>query len=47
MALCSGADIWLASYFASIVAALQIARVGNRPINPDEILSEIGQIGHT
>ena len=47
MALCSGADIWLASYFASIVAALQIARVGNRPINPDEILSEIGQIDRT
>ena len=47
MALCSGADIWLASYFASIVAALQIARVGNRPINRDEILSEIGQIDHT
>lgn len=46
MALCSGADIWLASYFASIVAALQIARVGNRPINRDEILSEIGQIDH-
>lgn len=47
MALCSGADIWLASYFASIVAALQIARVGNRPINRDEILSEIGQVDHT
>ena len=46
MALFSGADIWLASYFASIVAALQIARVGNRPINRDEILSEIGQIDH-
>jgi bifunctional ADP-heptose synthase (sugar kinase/adenylyltransferase) len=43
MALCSGADIWLASYFASIVAGLQIARVGNRPITKDEILSEIGQ----
>ena len=46
MALCSGADIWLGSYLASIVAALQIARMGNTPIDIGEILSEIGQIDH-
>jgi rfaE bifunctional protein kinase chain/domain len=44
MALRSGADIWLASYFASIVAALQIARIGNSPINIQDILSEIGRV---
>lgn len=44
MALCSGANIWLSSYFACIVAALQISRIGNNPIKINEILSEISQI---
>ena len=46
MALCSGADIWLASYLGSIVAALQISKTGNNPININDIMSEINQIDH-
>jgi rfaE bifunctional protein kinase chain/domain len=44
MALCSGADIWHASYLGSIAAALQIGRIGNSPINTNDILVEIAKI---
>ena len=46
MALCSGADIWLASYLGSIAAALQVSRIGNKPIEVKDILFEINQIAH-
>lgn len=47
MALCSGADIWLASYLGGIAAALQVSRIGNEPLETKDILSEINQIKHS
>ena len=44
MALCSGADIWLASYLGGIAAALQVSRIGNEPLKTEDILSEINLI---
>lgn len=38
-ALCSGATIWEASILGSLAAAIQISRVGNRPVTRAEILS--------
>jgi rfaE bifunctional protein kinase chain/domain len=44
MALCSGADIWLASYLGGIAAAIQVSRIGNTPIDVKDIRFEINQI---
>lgn len=41
MALCVGADIWQSAYIGSIASAIQISRVGNVPINKDELLKEL------
>lgn len=43
MALAVGADIWLASYIGSIAAAVQVGRVGNLPLSPDELARELGR----
>jgi rfaE bifunctional protein kinase chain/domain len=41
MALCSNADIWHAAFLGSIGAALQISRLGNRPLDVKDILFEL------
>ena len=41
MALCCGADIWEAAYLGSLAAAIQVSRVGNTPLQLQEIIEEI------
>jgi rfaE bifunctional protein kinase chain/domain len=41
LGLAAGADIWEASYFGSIAAAIQVGRVGNISISYSEILQNI------
>lgn len=41
MALCVGADIWQSSYLGAMAAALQVSRVGNTPLNTEELVAEI------
>ncbi len=41
MALAVGANIWQSSYLGSLVAAIQVSRVGNIPIKKEEILEEL------
>lgn len=41
LALICGATIWEAAYLGSIAAACQVARVGNTPLQKDEIIKEI------
>jgi len=41
MALVAGADIWQSAYLGSIAAACQVGRVGNTPLSPRDIASEI------
>ena len=41
MALCSGAGIWESVYLGSLAAACQVARVGNTPLKPKDLLTEI------
>lgn len=42
-ALCSGATIWEASILGSLAAAIQISRVGNRPVTRTEMLSVLSR----
>jgi len=44
MVLASGGDIWHAGYLGSLAAAIQVSRVGNTPLNADELLGEIATI---
>ncbi|DAB28737.1 MAG: ADP-heptose synthase [Sulfurimonas sp. RIFOXYD12_FULL_33_39] len=41
MALCVGASVWESAYLGSIAAAIQVSRVGNIPIQKEEILKEL------
>lgn len=41
MALCRGHDIWCSAYLGSVAAAIQVARVGNLPIQRDEVIAEL------
>lgn len=41
MALCVGANIWQAAYLGSLCAAIQVSRLGNTPIQKDELLREL------
>jgi len=41
MALCTGANIWQSVYLGSLAAACQVARVGNTPLKPKDLLTEI------
>lgn len=41
MALCAGVDIWRSSYLGSIAAAIQVSRVGNLPIQHQEVMAEL------
>ena len=41
MALCVGATLWQSAYLGSIASAIQVSRVGNVPIQKDELLKEI------
>jgi rfaE bifunctional protein kinase chain/domain len=43
MALCSGADIWEAAYLGSLAAAIQVSRVGNTPLQLQEIIEEVNK----
>ncbi|MCK5110898.1 MAG: adenylyltransferase/cytidyltransferase family protein [Arcobacteraceae bacterium] len=41
MALSVGATIWQSAYLGSLASAIQVSRVGNIPIQKDEILKEL------
>lgn len=41
MALCSGQSIWQSVYLGSLGAACQVARVGNTPLSPGDLIAEI------
>ncbi|MCF6339916.1 MAG: PfkB family carbohydrate kinase [Sulfurimonas sp.] len=41
MALSVGATIWQSAYLGSLVAAIQVSRVGNIPIKKEEIIKEL------
>lgn len=41
MALCVGADIWQSAYLGSLASAIQVSRIGNVPIQKDELLKEL------
>jgi bifunctional ADP-heptose synthase (sugar kinase/adenylyltransferase) len=41
MARCVGATIWESALIGSIAAGIQIAKLGNRPITIEEVLSKI------
>jgi len=41
MALAVGADIWQSAYLGSIASAIQVSRVGNVPIQKEELLEEL------
>ena len=42
MALAVGADVWQSAYLGSIAAACQVSRVGNSPLNAEELVMELG-----
>jgi hypothetical protein len=44
MAMAVGADIWKSSYIGSLAAACQVSRVGNIPLTPVDIKSEISGV---
>jgi len=41
LALAAGNDIWISSYFGSLLAGCQVGRIGNIPLSHDEIIMEI------
>jgi len=41
LALAAGYDIWISSYFGSLLAGCQVSRIGNIPLSHDEIIAEI------
>ena len=41
MALAVGADIWQSAYLGSLASAIQISRIGNIPIQKNELLQEL------
>ena len=41
MAMASGATVWEAACLGSIAAAVQVGRVGNTPLQADELLREL------
>jgi rfaE bifunctional protein kinase chain/domain len=43
MALVSGASIWEAGCMGALAAAIQVGRVGNRPLNINELLEELNR----
>ena len=45
MALRVGADIWQGAYLGALAAALQVSRVGNKPLTVAELVAEIDESG--
>jgi rfaE bifunctional protein kinase chain/domain len=41
LALGAGVDIWRSSYLGALAAAFQVSRVGNLPVSPRDLLSEL------
>ena len=41
MTLCVGGDIWEASYLGALAAACQVSRLGNSPLDPEDLLREL------
>jgi rfaE bifunctional protein kinase chain/domain len=41
MALCAGRSVWQSVYLGSLAAACQVARVGNSPLTPSDLVTEI------
>jgi rfaE bifunctional protein kinase chain/domain len=44
MAMAIGTDIWKSAYLGSLAAACQVGRVGNIPLIPDDLKSEINGV---
>jgi rfaE bifunctional protein kinase chain/domain len=44
MALALGAGIWEAAYVGSVAAAIQVGRVGNTPLQADELLQDLARL---
>lgn len=42
VAMCVGASLWEAAVLGSVSAALQIGRLGNSPVRPEELLEVVG-----
>ena len=41
LTICAGGSIWDAGCIGSIAAAIQVSRVGNSPIQVDEIVNQL------
>ena len=41
LAIASGANIWEAGCLGSLAAAIQVGRVGNTPLQVDELIGEL------
>jgi sugar/nucleoside kinase (ribokinase family) len=41
LALCAGADIWQSSYLGALASACQVSRVGNLPLDVQDLIAEI------
>ena len=44
LALCTGADIWRASYLGALAAGCQVSRVGNTPLMLADLAAELSTI---
>jgi rfaE bifunctional protein kinase chain/domain len=47
MSLALGADIWKSAYLGSLASACQIGRIGNIPLTPQDLKTEINGMGVT
>ncbi len=43
MAMATGANIWEVGLIGSLAAAVQVGRIGNIPLNPQELIKAINQ----
>jgi rfaE bifunctional protein kinase chain/domain len=41
LALCCGIDVWRSTYLGALAAACQVSRVGNLPLNLNDLITEI------
>ena len=44
MALVSNTNIWEAAFLGSLAAAIQVGRVGNKPLQIEEFISELNKL---
>jgi hypothetical protein len=43
MAMATGANIWEVGLIGSLAAAVQVGRIGNIPLNPQELIKAINR----